>query len=82
MFNIGRRQFNNKIIREYSLKCTNDYMRKLIKKNEIEKNTDLNNFGYQLMKYSSYPNDNNYNMFPFLIFLSISSFIYFFSNRK
>ena len=33
MFNIGRRPFNNKIIRDYSLKCTNDYMRKIKEKN-------------------------------------------------
>ena len=81
MFYIGRRPFNNKIISEYSLKCTNDYMRKLLEKNEIEKKTYSNNFSQQLIR-CSYPNDNNPNIFPFFIFLSISSLMYFFSNRK
>jgi hypothetical protein len=83
MFNIGRRPFNNKIIRDYSLKCTNDYMRKIKEKNEIEKKPDLNNFRQEIIiGCPSNPNGDKYNMIPFIIFLSISSFIYFFSNRK
>lgn len=79
MLNIGRRPFYNKAIREYSLKSSNEYMRRLIEKNEIEKNTNLNKFSQQLMKCSSYEN-NNFNLIPFVIFISISTFI-FFSNR-
>jgi hypothetical protein len=82
MFNIGRRPFNNKIMKDYCLKSTNDYIRKITEKKNLEINSDLNKFRQELVLCSSNPDDNNYNLFPFFIFLSISSFIYFFSNRK
>ena len=87
MFNIGRRPFNNKIMKEYSLKSTNDYIRKITEKNSLEKNSlekklDFNKFRQEFVSIASDTDDNNYNLFPFFIFLSISSFIYFFSNRK
>jgi hypothetical protein len=82
MFNIGRRPFNNKIMKEYSLKSTNDYIRKITEKNSLEKKLDFNKFRKEFVSIASDTDDNNYNLFPFFIFLSISSFIYFFSNRK
>ena len=81
MLNIGRRPFYNKNIRDYSLRCTNEYMRKLIEKNEIEKKQNLNNFSKKLMNKSSYDNVNNFNLISFVIILSISSLMYF-SNRN
>ena len=87
MFNIGRRPFNNKIMKEYSLKSTNDYIRKITEKNSLEKNSlekklDFNKFRQEFVSIASDTDDNNYNLFPFFIFLSISSFIYFFINSS
>lgn len=88
MLNLGRKPFNNKAIREYSLKCTNEYMKKLIDKNnnKIDNKNDnikinLNNFSQQSTMSSSYPNDNIFNLIPFFVFLSVSSFIYFFQTK-
>ena len=82
MFNIGRRPFNNKIMKDYCLKSTNDYIRKITEKKNLEKKLDFNKFRQEFVSIASDTDDNNYNLFPFFIFLSISSFIYFFSNRK
>ena len=81
MLNLGRKPFNNKAIREYSLKCTNDYMKKLIDKNDNKK-INLNNFSQQTTMSSSNPNDNIFNLIPFVVFLSVSSLIYFFQTKK
>jgi len=85
MLNLGRKPFNNKAIREYSLKCTNDYMKKLIDKNDNKndnKKINLNNFSQQTTMSSSNPNDNIFNLIPFVVFLSVSSLIYFFQTKK
>jgi len=81
LFNFKRPIYNQNI-REYCLKSTNESIKKLIEKsNEERKNKEL-----QLNLVTNYVPSNNPNLnnpyLPVLIFLSVTSFIYYFYNSK
>jgi len=89
--------FYNKSIMDYSLKCTNDYVKRMIEKNEKKKNQfkidlkvneiiqenetsvkkDLN-----ILDENSSEETKIINYIPICIFLSISSFLCFYSLKK
>jgi hypothetical protein len=67
------------------VESTNKYIKKLIEKNEnkqIENNFDLeDNKGGKNLNLIQIPS-NNSNFVPFWIFLSVSSFLFLYSNRN
>lgn len=78
-------KITDKIIRNYSLKSTNDFIQKLIEKNEKnEKNKYKNLIDFN--KIHEVPGHYQYNnkiiFVPFCIFCSISSFVYYFLIKK
>ena len=87
MFSYKRPIFFNKDLHNYCLKSTDDFIQNLIKKNEEERK--LKNFKINLVTENSLaiPSSNsNFNpnsyIFSVFIFLSTSSFIYYFYNSK
>lgn len=64
MFNIGIKYpfFNNKSIREYTIKSTNDYIKRIIEKNEKnEKNK--NNIKFNFNNIDSFKEFDEYNKY-------------------
>jgi hypothetical protein len=90
MFNIGRSNFfiKNMNARDYCMQSTNNYVKKLIEKNKIDEP-----ISYQKLSQQKIINDNlrsineidtisNVKIINICIFLSISTFLYFYSNRN
>jgi hypothetical protein len=68
--------FYNKSIMDYSLKSTNDYIKRIIEKNDDKKFDDKKNeIIINILDESSSDNFKTINYIPICMFLSISSFL-------
>ena len=81
--------YPDKNIQVYSLKSTNEYVKKIIEKTQKEKEEKQVKFHFELNDFKSDINNdenkntpNNYIFSPFCLFLSISSLLFLYSNRK
>lgn len=86
---IGKKPFfYNKSIMDYSLKTTNDYIKKKIQENEDTKKIKccIDNTNLIIKNNSDNNSDNNseyqINYLPFYLFLSFSSLMYLYSYKK
>ena len=82
---IGKKPlFYNKSIMDFSLKTTNDYIKKKIKENEHTKQVKFCIDNTKLTINNNSDNNSEYqiNYLPFYLFLSVSSLMYLYSYKK
>jgi hypothetical protein len=79
--NLKRPFFFNKSLQDYCLKSTNESIKKMIEKCDEERKYKSIKFNLTTNDSCPEPNNNN-NIIPFICFLSISSFLLYFYNRK
>ena len=77
---LSRPKFFNKELHDYCLKSTKESIQKLVEKKEAERKLIKLNLNLETIVDNSNPDDNN--IFPFICFLSISSFILYFYRQK
>jgi hypothetical protein len=78
---LKRPNFFNKSLKDFCLKSTNESIKKIVENCDEERKYKLVKFN--LTTNDSYPEPNNKNnIIPFICFLSISSFLLYFYNRK
>jgi hypothetical protein len=88
MFNIGRSNFlkKNTNIRDYCLQSTSNSIKRIIEKKQLEEKiineTLIEKLSKNFKSNSEVDSITNANIFNICFFLSVSSFIYFYSNRK
>jgi len=73
--------FFNKSLQDYCLKSTNESIKKIIENCDEERKNKLTKFNLTTNDPCPEPNNNN-NIVHFICFLSISSFLIYFYNRK
>ena len=78
---LKRPNFFNKQLRDYCLISTNESIKKMIEKCDEERKYKSIKFNLTTNDSCPEPNNNN-NIIPFICFLSISSFLIYFYNRK
>jgi hypothetical protein len=76
---LKRPNYFNKSLQDYCLKSTNESIKKIIQKCDEERKHK--SIKFNLTTNESCPEPNN-NIIPFICFLSISSFLIYFYNRK
>ena len=77
---LKRPNFFNKSLQDYCLKSTNESIKRIVEKCDEERK--YKSVKFNLTTNDSYPEPNNNNIIPFICFLSISSFLLYFYNRK
>jgi hypothetical protein len=77
---LKRPNFFNKSLQDYCLKCTNESIKKMIENCDEERK--YKSVKFNLTTNDSCPEPKNNNITPFICFLSISSFLLYFYNRK
>jgi hypothetical protein len=78
---LKRPNFFNKSLHDYCLKSTNNSIKKIIENCDEERKYKSVKFNLTTNESCPEPNNNN-NIIPFIYFLSISSFLLYFYNRK
>jgi len=79
---LKRPNYFNKPLYDYCLKSTNESIKKMTEKCDKERKYKSINLNLTTNDSSPEPNNNNNNIIPIICFLSISSFLFYFYNRK
>lgn len=73
--------YYNKELHDYCLKSTNDSIKRIIEKNDEERKKKLICFDLQVKDINCDFKPKN-EVFPFILFLSVSSFLFYFMSQN